>query len=258
MLDIPEKIYEDIYNFILLRFINILEANFIKFEDKINKDVLKYVFAFKMQNNIPNILEKNKFKFFKYTKNDLKDFKYYDLIQSESFLIKSELLLSDNIYHANTKINDSNNFEIEITIPKAEISRFLFKNNFDSFDSIILKLKEFISHEIIHVIQKITNIINIDKTQQHAFMPHEFYPRLKESIIRFYDQVNEIDQEDITEFIKHFIGYYGVTKLTDNNFKYVLQNIKDKNHEEIYKNMVNKFIKAISKDSDLNLDKFIS
>jgi hypothetical protein len=49
-----------------------------------------------------------------------------------------------------------------------------------------------------------------------------------------------------------------VTKLTDNNFKYVLQNIKDKNHEEIYKNMVNKFIKAISKDSDLNLDKFIS
>lgn len=251
-LEIPDNIYEDILEFVYLRFINILEANFIKQEPNVNKKIIEHVFLFKIQNEIPNIRIKDKSKIFKYTRNDLLSYKYFELIKLDQFEIDVQIDLSNEDLAARTTLG-KDKFVINIEIPKKYIKKIVFNADKEAFNDAISKLKQFVSHELIHVIQKITDTANIDKKEIHVFMPHEFYPRLKESIIRFYKQVSEIDEEDILEFIKHFVGYYGITKLTDGNFKMAIQNIKTDKHQQIYKNMVNKFVKAVSKDQDFNL-----
>jgi hypothetical protein len=236
LLEIPDNIYEDISKFVCNRFLNILEANADKFKEKISKDnyveLSNYIFGIRLHQNINRSANKSSFKDFDYDKSDFENYQYKSLIKSDFRIIVDVQLVDDKL--DGELISDGSNYLIKIYISKALIKSIVLSKKLHLINDSLLKLDTIISGNIIRIIQELSSYKNVEK---------DFYPKLKESIIRFYDLVYEIEDEFKDEFIKHFIGYYGVTDMIDDNFKEALSKDKD-----TYQEMVNKFLKEINKE----------
>lgn len=235
LLEIPDNVYEDISKFVYNRFLNILEANADKFKEKISKDnyveISNYIFGIRLHQNIDRSKNQSSFKDFNYNKSDFEKYQYKSLIKSDFKIIVDILLDNDKL--DGEFFSEGSSYLIKIYIPKSLIKSIILNKKLHLINDSLLKLDTIISSNIIRVIQELSAYKNIEK---------DFYPKLKESIIRFYDLVYEIEDEFKDEFTKHFIGYYGVTDMIDDNFKEAL---KDK---KIYREMVNKFLKEVNKE----------